>query len=59
MKKFKVINVTEYWSTTKLSRKIEAKLNTLSLDGYEIVSVSVGMNMWYFPTAYITVYKEI
>lgn len=59
MKKFKVINITEYWSTTKLSRKVEVKLNTLSLDGYEIVSVSVGMNMWYFPTAYITVYKEI
>ena len=59
MKKFKVIKISEYWSTDSLTKNIEIKLNSLSQEGYEIISVSVGINMWWFPTAYITVSKDL
>lgn len=59
MKTFKVIKISEYWSTDSLTKKIEIKLNSLSLEGYEIISVSVGINMWCLPTAYITVTKDL
>ena len=51
--------VSEYWSTDSLTKNIEIKLNSLSQEGYEIISVSVGINMWWFPTAYITVSKDL
>ena len=45
------------WSTAKLKRKVEIILNEKSKDGYEIVSVAFGLNIWWIPTAYITLSK--
>jgi hypothetical protein len=57
MKEFSVIKVVDLWSTNRLRRKVENFLNQLSNEGYEIVSVSFGFNIWLVPKAYITVRK--
>ena len=45
------------WSTATLTEKVEQILNEKVLDGYEIVTVSFGVNLWWMPTAYITICK--
>ncbi len=45
------------WSTEKLKRKVEIILNEKTKDGYEVVSVAFGLNIWWIPTAYITLSK--
>ena len=45
------------WSTTKLKEKVERILNEKTKDGYEVVSVAFGLNIWWIPTAYITLSK--
>ena len=42
------------WTGAGAARKVEDKLNELAETGYEIVSVSFGMNSGYMPTGYIT-----
>lgn len=58
MKKFKVIKLSTAWSTTQLTRNVERHLQSAHSKGYEIISVSFGVNLWWMPTAYITVAKE-
>ena len=57
MKTYSVIKVFSMWSTTLLAKKVELILNEKSKDGYEIITVSFGINMFWLPTAYITVCK--
>ena len=57
MKTYSVISESSMWSTAKLKRKVEIILNEKSKDGYEIVSVAFGLNIWWIPTAYITLSK--
>ena len=57
MKEFEIIKISEMWSTEKLRRKVETLINNKSNEGYEIVTVAFGINLWYMPTAYITVRK--
>ncbi len=45
------------WSTENLRKKVELLINQKSKEGYEIVTVSFGMNLWYAPTAFITIAK--
>lgn len=45
------------WSTTKLKQKAEKILNEKTKEGYEVVSVAFGVNIWWIPTAYITLSK--
>ena len=45
------------WSTTKLKQKVEKILNEKTKDGYEVVSVAFGINIWWIPTAFITLSK--
>lgn len=45
------------WSTTELKRKVEIILNEKTRDGYEVVSVAFGVNIWWIPTAFITLSK--
>lgn len=59
MKVFKIKKITEYWFTDRLTIKVEKEINSLSREGYEIISVSIGINMWWFPTAYITFSKDL
>jgi hypothetical protein len=58
MKKFKVVKLSTMWSTSDLTRNVEQHLQSAHEKSYEIVSVSFGINMWWMPTAYITVAKE-
>lgn len=57
MKKYRIIKISSMWSTDKLAREVEQELNMRAGDGYEIVTVAFGVNMWSMPTAYITICK--
>jgi len=57
MKTYKIIKLSATWSTSELATKVERMLNQKSREGYEIVSVSFGVNMWWMPTAFITICK--
>jgi|SaaInlStandDraft_1057018.scaffolds.fasta_scaffold26765_2 uncharacterized protein (DUF302 family) len=46
MKQYTIISKTEYWSTNKHKRTVETLLNKKQAKGYEVVSVSFGMNIW-------------
>ena len=46
------------WSTNSLKREVEQILNEKTREGYEVVSVAFGINLWALPTAYITLSKE-
>lgn len=59
MKTYRVIKFTAMWSTSSLTTQVEQLLNRKTREGYEIVSVSFGVNMWWKPTAFITVSKTI
>jgi len=59
MKTYRVIKISTMWSTTTLTREVEQVLNEKTRDGYEIVTVAFGVNMWWLPTAYITISKTI
>lgn len=59
MKKYTVIKLSTSWSTSELTKKVEHVLNKKANDGYEIVTVAFGVNIWWMPTAYITVCKQI
>jgi len=59
MKTYRVIIVTAKWSTSSLTREVEQLLNEKTRDGYEIVTVSFGVNMWGNQTAYITICETI
>lgn len=45
------------WSTEGLKYDVENILNEKTQQGYEIVSVAFGVNLWYMPTAFITLCK--
>lgn len=45
------------WSTHSLKSRVEDFLNKASANGNRIVAVSFGVNMWWMPTAYITLEK--
>jgi hypothetical protein len=62
IKKFKnmtysIIKESTMWSTDSLKKKVEEILNEKTKDGYEVVTVSFGLNMWWMPTAFITLGK--
>ncbi|MDH6355216.1 UDP-N-acetylenolpyruvoylglucosamine reductase [Dysgonomonas sp. PH5-45] len=57
MNQFKIIKKSNYWSTDQLCQEVEETLKQLEDAGYEIISVSMGVNLWWAPTAYITVKK--
>ncbi len=57
MKNYTIISETEFWSIKALKRKVENIINEKTAKGFEIVSVSFGVNLWWLPTAYITICK--
>ncbi|AOR29443.1 hypothetical protein FORMB_24250 [Formosa sp. Hel1_33_131] len=57
MKKYEIIKISEMWSTNTLRRNVEILINKKSNDGYEIITVAFGVNLWWMPTAYITICK--
>jgi hypothetical protein len=58
MKQFRIFKYSNVWSSVTLRREVENEINNLSNDGYEIVSVSFGFNMWFVPTAFVTVSRN-
>jgi Zn-finger domain-containing protein len=59
MKKYEITKMSTMWTTDNLKSKVERFLNDVNSQGYKIVSVSFGVNLWWMPTAYITLEKEI
>lgn len=57
MKSYSIIKLSTMWSTDTLKYDVERLLNEKSIQGYEIVSVAFGVNMWWMPTAFITIRK--
>lgn len=57
MKVYFVIKVSTWWTTDQLTSKVEKLVNEKAAQGFEIVSVSFGLNMWYMPTAFVTISK--
>lgn len=51
----RIFQYSTSWSTDRLTRRVEEKLDELEAAGWEIVSVSFGTNLWYQPTAFVTV----
>lgn len=59
MKQFRIFKISNFWSTSNLTLKVENELMQLSNEGYEIISVSFGYNLWSIPTAFITTRREV
>ncbi|WP_435253972.1 hypothetical protein [Tenacibaculum sp. A30] len=57
MKNYSIIKLSSAWSTSELKEKTEKIVNEKSAQGYEIISVSFGINSWWAPTAFITICK--
>ncbi len=57
MKKYSIIKLSTMWSTDTLRTDVEKLINVKVLEEYEIVTVSFGTNIWYMPTAFITIAK--
>jgi hypothetical protein len=56
--RYTILTESSMWSTDTLKQKVERLLNEKTRDGYEIVSVAFGVNMWWLPTAFITLRKN-
>jgi translation elongation factor EF-1beta len=54
---YSIIKESTMWSTDSLKHKVEKLLNEKTKDGYEVVTVAFGVNMWWMPTAFITLRK--
>ncbi len=54
---YTIIKESTMWSTNSLKRKVEEILNEKTKEGYEVVTVAFGLNMWWMPTAFITLRK--
>ncbi len=54
---YSIIKESTMWSTNLLKKKVENILNEKTKEGYEVVTVAFGLNMWWMPTAFITLRK--
>lgn len=59
MKQFRVFKVSNMWSTARIIKDVENELKQITNDGYDIMSVSFGFNIWWIPTAFITTRREV
>ena len=57
MKTYSIIKESTMWSTNSLKDRVEKLLNEKTKEGYEVVTVAFGLNMWWMPTAFITLCK--
>lgn len=57
MKDYRILILSTWWSTESLRADTERLINEKARDGYEIVTVAFGVNMWWMPTSYVTVRK--
>ena len=54
---YQVIKFSNMWSTETLRKEAEDIVNQKAQVGWEIVSVSFGLNLWWIPTVFITIRK--
>ena len=54
---YTILTESTMWSIDSLKQKVEKILNEKTNDGYEVVSVAYGLNLWLSPTAFITLRK--
>lgn len=59
MEIFKIVTVSDMWSTEKLTRKVEGKLTEIADQGWEVKFISFGYNIWFVPTAFITLSANV
>ena len=59
MKQFRVYKISNMWATSRLTRDVEKELKRLTDEGYDIISVSFSVNIWWIPTAFITTSKAV
>jgi hypothetical protein len=59
MKQFRVFKISNMWSTARLIKDVENELKQITNEGYDIISVSFGVNIWWLPTAFITTSREV
>jgi hypothetical protein len=59
MKQFRVFKISNMWSTDRLIKDVENELKQITNKGYDIISVSFGVNIWWLPTAFITTSREV
>ena len=57
MKHYSITKLSTLWSSETLKNDVEELINNKARDGYEIVTVAFGVNMWWMPTAYLTICK--
>ena len=57
MKSYSIVKMSTMWSTDTLKNDVERFINEKSSQGHEIITVSFGLNMWWMPTAFITICK--
>lgn len=57
MKSYSVIKVSAAWSTDQLRSDVEKLLNEKADQGFDIITVSFGVNLFWMPTAFITLCK--
>lgn len=57
MKKYEIIKISEMWSIETLRKNVETLINKKSNEGFEIITVAFGVNLWWMPTAFITICK--
>jgi len=57
MKYYSIIKLSTMWSSETLKNDVEELINEKGNAGYEIVTVAFGVNMWWMPTAYVTICK--
>ena len=54
---YSIISLSTMWSTNNLKKRTEKLLNEKSTEGYQVISVAFGMNLWWMPTVFVTLYK--
>ena len=57
MKTYTIIKESTSWSTEALKERVEKILNQKTQEWFEVVTVAFGVNLWYMPTAFITLSK--
>jgi len=57
MKDYSIIKLSTMWSSETLRADTERLINEKVTEGYEIVSVAFGVNIWWMPTSFVTVRK--
>ncbi len=59
MKEYKIIRVSDFWSTKVLREKAENLINQKSKEGWEVVTVSFGFTIWFVCSFYITFSRKV